>query len=78
MTGDGTNRFAETRERAGYLRTWVLIRFRPPYGVDVWPVRAESEAALPEPADIIALHHSTFAPERGEYTEWRGPFKVKV
>lgn len=78
MTGDGTNPFAKTRERVGYLRVWVLIHHHR-HGVDVWPVRAETEAALPEPEDYIALQHGKFEPDReDEYTEWRGPFEVKV
>lgn len=87
--GEGTNRTRRpaylaaqeiadaTRERLGYLKVWVLLHHHK-HGVDVWPVRAETEAALPEPADFIDSKGSKFEPEKDEWTEWRGPFEVKV
>ena len=57
------------------MTLWILIHHHR-HGVDVLPIEAENEAALPDPEATIAAAGSELDtdPEGDEWTEWAGPW----
>ena len=57
------------------MKLWILEHHHK-HGVDVFPVYAEAQTDLPEPAELIKAGGSSLEPSDEEWTEWVGPFDL--